>query len=84
MFSGDGISSNVQAEIDAALSVCVGIENRRASKGEMMVLSLCFRCESDFRDSGYLLVKKGWQEVKEDCDFCKVRPGLTFGIFGTP
>jgi len=77
------ISGKVQAEIDTALSICVGIEKHRASKGEMMVLTLCSRCESDFRDSGYVLVKKGWQEVKEDCDFCKVRQGLAFGVFGT-
>ncbi|MCL2546155.1 MAG: type II toxin-antitoxin system PemK/MazF family toxin [Oscillospiraceae bacterium] len=78
------IGGKEQAAIDTALLVCVGIENRRASKGEMMVLTLCFRCEGDFRDSGYVLVKKGWQEIKEDCDFCKVRQGLTFGVFGMP
>jgi mRNA interferase MazF len=77
------INNKVQSEIDTALSVCVGIENHRSHKGEMLVLTLCFRCEGDFRDSGYILVKKGWQEIKEDCDFCKVRKGLTFGIFGT-
>ena len=78
------IGGKAQDEIDAALSVCVGIESRRSAKGEMMELSLCPRCERNFRDSGYVLVKKGWQEVKEDCDFCKVRQGLNFGIFGTP
>jgi len=78
------IDGEVQADVDTALSICVGIENRRAAKGEMMVLTLCFRCERDFRSSGYVLVKKGWQEVKEDCDFCKVRQGLNFGVFGTP
>ena len=78
------IDDKTQAEIDAALLVCVGIENKRSPKGEMLILTLCHRCESDFRDSGYVLVKKGWQEIKEDCDFCKVRKGLTFGIFGTP
>ena len=77
------INSKAQSEIDIALSVCVGIENHRSAKGEMLILTLCARCESDFRNSGYVLVKKGWQEVKEDCDFCKVRQGLTFGIFGT-
>jgi hypothetical protein len=73
----------VQSEIDEALSICVGIEKHRSRKGEMLVLTLCFRCENDFRNSGYILVKKGWKEIKEDCDFCKVRQGLTFGIFGT-
>jgi mRNA interferase MazF len=77
------IGGNVQAEIDNALSVCVGIERHRAPKGEMLELSLCNRCENDFRDSGYILIKKGWQEVKEDCDFCKVRMGLTFGVFNS-
>ena len=77
------IDCNVQAEIDTALSVCVGIDDCRSSKGEMLTLSLCYRCECDFRNSGYILVKKGWQEVKESCDFCKVRQGLTFGVFGT-
>jgi len=78
------INGEVQAKIDDALLVCVGIEKHRAVKGEMMVLSLCPRCESNFRESGYVLVKKGWQEFKEDCDFCKVRQGLTFGVFGSP
>ena len=78
------ISVKVQTEIDTALLVCVGIEKQRSSKGDVMTLTLCYRCEGDFRDSGYILVKKGWQKVKEDCDFCKVRQGLTFGIFGMP
>jgi mRNA interferase MazF len=78
------IGGKVQSEIDTALLVCVGIEERRSSKGEMLTLTLCVRCENNFRDSGYVLVKKGWQETKEECDFCKVRLGLTFGIFGTP
>jgi mRNA interferase MazF len=77
------INNIVQSEIDTALSICVGIEQHRASRGEMMVLTLCIRCERDFRDSGYIVIKKGWQETKEDCDFCKVRQGLTFGVFNT-
>jgi mRNA interferase MazF len=75
------ISQEVQTAIDTALVVCVGLEKRRPPKGEMLVLSLCSRCEADFEKSGYLLVKKGWQEVKTDCDFCKTAKGLTFGIF---
>ena len=75
------ISDTHQAAIDKALSVCVGLEKRRSPKGEMLVLSLCSRCERDFRNSGYLLVKKGWQENLESCDFCKTAKGLTFGVF---
>jgi len=77
------IGGDVQAKIDAALLVCVGIEKRRAAKGEMLTLTLCSRCERGFRDSGYVLLKKGWQENKEDCDYCKVKQGLTFGVFGS-
>jgi len=75
------IGGDVQTQIDTALSVCVGLEEKRSPKGEMMVLTLCGRCENDFRDSGYILVKKGWQEIKEECDFCKTGRGLTFGVF---
>ena len=75
------ISREIQPAIDKALAVCVGLENHWAAKGEMLVLSLCPLCEADFKDSGYMLVKKGWQEAKTDCDFCKTAKGLTFGIF---
>jgi mRNA interferase MazF len=75
------INDTQQAAIDKALSICVGLEKRRSPKGEMLVLSLCGRCERDFRNSGYLLVKKGWQENLESCDFCKNAKGLTFGVF---
>lgn len=75
------IGADLQAKIDTALSVCVGLEEKRSPKGEMMVLSLCGRCEKDFRDSGYILVKRGWQEAKEQCDFCKTGRGFSFGVF---
>ena len=75
------ISSEMFPAIDKALAVCIGLENKRSPKGEMLELTLCSRCESDFRNSGYLVIKKGWQDVKEDCDFCKTGRGLNFGIF---
>jgi len=75
------ISREIQNAVDDALAVCIGLEKRRPPKGEMLVLTLCPRCESDFRNSEYLLVKKGWQEIRPDCDFCKLSKGLTFGIF---
>lgn len=75
------ISEGHQQLIDKALAVCVGLEKRRPPNGEMLELSLCPRCETNFRDSGYLLVKKGWQVTKTECDFCKTAKGLTFGIF---
>jgi len=76
------IGRKVQAEIDQALEVCVGLEKRRSPKGELMTLVLCRRCENDFRESGYVVVKQGWQDIKDNCDFCKVRQGLLFGVFG--
>jgi len=75
------IGGDVQAQVDTALSVCVWLEERRSPKGEMMLLTLCDRCENDFLDSGYILFKKGWQDVREECDFCKIGRGLTFGVF---
>jgi len=74
------IDTNVQLKIDDALAVCVGIEISRASK-EMLTLCLCPRCESNFRKSGRVLIKKGWQKTRKRCDFCEVNNGLVFGIF---
>jgi len=75
------INERLQNTVDKALAVCIGLEKRRSYKGEMLELSLCLRCEFAFRDSGYLLVKKGWQKTMETCDFCKCTNGLNFGIF---
>ena len=76
------IDRETQNAVDNALAVCIGLERKRPPKGEMLVLTLCPRCEAAFRNSEYLLVKKGWQDIKEDCDFCRVTAkGLTFGIF---
>ena len=73
------IDYEIQSAIDNALAICVGLEKRRL-KDKMFVLSLCSRCESDFRNNGYSLIKKGWQQFKTDCDFCQVNKGLIFGI----
>ena len=54
-------------EIDKALEICIGLEKRRPAKGEMLLLSLCYRCEGDFRNSGYLLLKRGWQDAYTPC-----------------
>ena len=44
-------------------------------------MCLCYRCANDFRTSGYILVKKGLQDIKNDCDYCKMKQGLTYGVF---
>ena len=75
------IDDKMQSVIDKALAVSVGLGEQCNKKTEPLVLTLCPRCEANFRDSGYLLIKKGWQEIKEDCDYCDVHKGLTFGIF---
>lgn len=74
------VEQSILPVIDRALSVCVGLQEKKQTP---LFLSLCPRCESDFRKSGYMLVKKNWQENKEICDFCNSRNGLTFGIFNT-
>jgi len=75
------IGGGLQLAVDKALAICVGLENRQPQKSKMIVLTLCRQCESDFRNGGSLLVKVGWQEVKEDCDFCKAHTGLNFAVF---
>jgi mRNA interferase MazF len=75
------ISDRLMDEVDAALAVGIGIEGRRSPKGELFILTLCSRCERDFVESGYVVVRKGWQKIKEDCDFCNTRKGITFGVF---
>ena len=75
------IDGKVQKEVDDALAVCVGIDKKAAKKAEILTLCLCPRCESDFNDSGCILIKRGWQKNKKLCDFCETRYGLEFGIF---
>jgi mRNA interferase MazF len=75
------ISKGVQPIVDKALAVCVGLEKRRPQKGEMLELYLCSQCESDFKRSGYLLIRKGLHDIYNNCDFFKIEKGLNFGIF---
>ena len=75
------IDSPTQSRIDEALSVSLGFEEKRSVRGELIDLCLCRRCEGDFRNSGYIVVKKGFQEVKGLCDYCKIRMGFDFGVF---
>jgi len=76
------IGSQIQLKVDDALAICVGIDGFQLDKGQVLTLCLCPRCERDFKESGCLLIKKGWQETKSTCDFCEVRLGLVFGVFG--
>jgi len=75
------IDADVQTAVDKALAVCIGLVKRRPPKGEMFVLALCPCCETDFTNSGYLLIRKGLPDKTADCDFCKAADGITFGIF---
>jgi len=52
-------------------------------KNNVMELTLCQSCASDFRDSGYFVIQKGWRQDKETCDFCHIRMGRLYGIFGS-
>jgi hypothetical protein len=57
------------------------MENQKQERKKVMVMTLCHACTADFRNSGYVVVQKGFQKEKESCDFCNVRLGLTYGIF---
>jgi len=54
---------------------------KKTNKAGVLTLTLCPRCKADFRNSGHFLVKKGWQEQKETCDFCNVRKGFAYDIY---
>jgi len=73
------IGAKKQAEVDKALSVCVGL----VKKSALLELCLCPRCESDFQNSGYVVVKRGWQEYKDGCDLCRIGRGWNFAVFRT-
>lgn len=75
------IEKNIQPDIDAAMAVCVGIEKVFLSTCELMELFLCSRCESDFRNSDYVVVKKVREKNIETCDFCGVGRGFAFGVY---
>jgi len=51
----------------------ISSQEKGGKHDESSTSCLCRRCEANFRESGYLLAKKGWQETKENCDFCGTR-----------
>ena len=44
-------------------------------------LALCSRCKTDFESSGYTLIRHGWQEIAEACEFCQVGRGFDYDVF---
>ena len=58
------------------------MQNKKQEHKEVMVMTLCHQCMTDFKNSGYVVVQRGFNEEKETCDFCNVRQGLTYGVFG--
>lgn len=69
------LDDKAMERLDKALSVSIGIIEKP------LILSLCHRCESNFRNAGYILVKRGWQEHKEACNLCHTGMGLDFVVF---
>ena len=67
-----------RAAIDRALGISIGVYK---PEPKVLFLSLCYRCEGNFRDAGMILIKKRWQEHFDYCDFCQERRGLAFGVF---
>ena len=73
------ISAEEQAAVDEALLVSMELKKKRRPKVD--VRTLCYRCKSEYEDSGYQLVKRGWQEYKEPCDRCQVGMGFDYAVF---
>jgi len=57
------------------------MQDKKKERKTIMEMTLCHNCASNFRNSGYVVVQKGFQEDKEECDFCHVRQGLTYCVF---
>ena len=75
------IDSGTQVAVDSALAVSIGLVKEVKSHKTGLDLCLCCRCVSDCENSGYFLVKRGWQDKKEPCDICKVGIGWEFWVF---
>ena len=73
------IRAKEQSAIDKALSVSVGLEDNR--RPQITERTLCPRCKADYETSGYKVVKRGWQEYKEECDYCQTGMGFTYAVF---
>ena len=73
------ISSCEQARIDKALCISVGVDEQE--RPDVLDLTLCPRCKANFEQAGRLLVKRGWQEARETCDYCQVTSGVRYGVF---
>ena len=50
-------------------------------KDKVWTLTLCPRCKSDFERSGLAVVKHGWQDGAEQCEFCQQGRGFDYDIF---
>ena len=50
------------------------------NKEKAWTLTLCSRCKHNFELAGNKLVKHGWQEYAESCDFCQVGRGWEYEI----
>jgi len=57
------------------------MDNKKQKRKKVMEMTLCHTCVKDFRNSGYVVVQKGFQSTKELCDYCNTRQGLTYGVF---
>ena len=40
----------------------------------------CSRCKLGRENIGYILIKKGWENIKEDCECCP-RKGLSYDVY---
>jgi len=74
------IDRDTQATIDAALAVSLELP---AIKEKPFDLTLCYRCKSDFEEIGRLVMRRGFQRVKESCDRCQLGMGWHYAIFET-
>ena len=72
------VASDELALVNEAMAASLGITTKRPAVWD---ITLCPKCKSNFEVAGRLLVRRGWSEVRETCDYCQVSLGVTYGVF---
>ena len=71
------IKETEQKAVDHALAISLEL----LKKPKALDLTLCLSCKTDFENTNSILVKRGFKEHKEACDFCRVGMGYEYSIF---
>ena len=77
----DGYIGQIKEAEQKAVDHALAISLELLKKPKVLDLTLCHSCKTDFEGTGCVLVKRGFKEQKEACDFCRVGMGYEYGVF---